>query len=552
MMQRFLILSLLCAAPLFADASADYQSLLDAFKAKRFGESLGLAEKFVVASPDYKYADAAYYMGGNSGLNAGEYARGEVMYRGLLEKHPQSRHAGKTRDELVTLLDDDRRLEACISQCESNLEAEPVSAKRDRWTYMIAQSNFRLWKFEQSETLLKAFKKDFPKSQYNNWADYYLERTNPKLEIDKHGIAAGYDGKFKDDVRFKSAINHLPEYVAQAWVVLKRTLGVDLKGAQVVFEFRDKGFNRDNNRAFTETISVGYKPYTRMIFYTEHIVVSEEDFRSRVVHELKHAAFRDVMGLAYLDLPKWMREGLAVYGAEQFDDRFGALVGGETFSGRDPRKLLDGIDDPDHNTNDYLEDAAAFRWLESCKKGAVHSFCKRLLAGEDYVGLFEELSGKPMREALDTAAEYALKLVNERLGDGEASYIKIRDADFKNSRSTDWGTKTGVALYKDWLKAHPDHPLAPNARYRLGKLLIRTGSYEEGRGYMRQVLELDQLRSTICDDAQYWIAQSFETEADDEGAKREWGVLLRDYSWSRQAIERKETHKPAGPETTGK
>src|SRR5690606_413175 len=151
----------------------------------------------------------------------------------------------------------------------------------------------------------------------------------------------------------------MPGEVADAWKILKQTLGVDLKGAQVVFEFRDKGFTRDTNRAVTETIAVDYKPYTRIIFYTEHVVVSAEDHRSRIVHELKHAAFRDVMGQAYLDLPKWVREGLAVYGAEQLEDRLAAIVGGETFSGRDPRKLLDGVDDADHDTNDYLEDAAA-------------------------------------------------------------------------------------------------------------------------------------------------------------------------------------------------
>src|SRR5690606_35535825 len=137
-----------------------------------------------------------------------------------------------------------------------------------------------------------------------------------------------------------------------------------LKGAQAEFEFRDDCFARHPNRAITETIAVDDKPYTRIIVYTEHVGDGAEDHPSRIVHELKHAAFRDVMGQAYLDLPKWVREGLAVYGAEQLEDRLAAIVGGETFSGRDPRKLLDGIDDADHDTNDYLEDAAAFLWLE--------------------------------------------------------------------------------------------------------------------------------------------------------------------------------------------
>ncbi|MCZ7604503.1 MAG: tetratricopeptide repeat protein [Planctomycetota bacterium] len=548
MLTRILLLSLLLAAPLFADAGADYQALLEAFKAKRYAETLEKAEKFTADHADYKYADAAHYMGGNAGLNGGDYARGEELYRALLEKHPGSRHAGKARNELVTLLDAARRLEDCIAQCEANLKAEPEGANRDRWTYMIGQSRFRLWQFEQAEKDLKAFQKQFPDSKLQNSAIYYLERINPKLEIDKNGLVTGYNGKFVDDARFQAALKRMPREVADAWKILKRTLGVDLKGAQVVFEFRDKGFVRDTNRAITETIAVDYKPYTRIIFYTEHVVVSTEDHRSRIVHELKHAAFRDVMGQAYLDLPKWVREGLAVYGAEQLEDRLAAIVGGETFSGRDPRKLLDGIDDADHDTNDYLEDAAAFLWLEGRKKGAVHAFCQRLLKGEDYGKLYAELSGLPLREALDTAAAFTLELVEKRMGDAEEQFIRIRDEDFRNGGKAEWVNEKGAEQYRAWLKANPDHPLAANCRYRLGKALINAGKYEEGRTSLRQVLELDQVRSSICDDAQYWIALSYEREGEAERAKQAWGVLLRDYSWSRAAIERKDTHHAAGPE----
>ena len=323
----------------------------------------------------------------------------------------------------------------------------------------------------------------------------------------------------------------LPGFVKEAWKVLEESLGVKLKGAQVVFEFRDKGFDRGSNRAITETISVDYKPYTRMVFYTEYIVVSEPEFRSRVVHELKHAAFRDLLGQGYLNLPSWVREGLAVYGAGQFEDRLPAILGAATFSGREPRKLLDGIDDADHDVNDYLEDAAAFYWLESKKKGAVHEFCRRLLDGEDYEKLFSELSGEPMRKALDDAAEYARKLVDERLGEAEAEFLAIRNDDYRKPRGDEavkWLNEKCIPKYQAWLKANPDHPLAANCRYRLGKALVYAKRYEEARKTLRQIIELDQLRSSICDDAQYWIGVSYLREEDEESAAREFGVLLRD------------------------
>ena len=77
--------------------------------------------------------------------------------------------------------------------------------------------------------------------------------------------------------------------------------------------------------------------------------------------------------------------------------------------------------------------------------------------------------------------------------------------------------------------------------------MIETGKHEDGRKVMQAVTELDQVHSSICDDAQYWIAISFERQGDQEAARQAWGVLLRDYSWSRQAIENQHKHTPAGP-----
>jgi len=548
MWTRLLLASLLCTTPLFGAAADDaYAALLEAFKAKRYTEALPQAEIFVKDHADHQYAGAAYYMGGNSGLNAAEYPRGEVLYRGLLEKHPDNRHASKARDELVTLLDAARKLDDCIAQCESNLKAEPEAAARDRWRCMIGQCRFRLWQFEQAEKDLKAFKRDFPKSRWVATADSYLGRINPDIKADANGVVQGYNGKFVDDDRFKRALANLPEYVKQGMATLNKALGTELKTPRVLFVFQDKGYVRDTNRAFVETIAIDYKPTTRMLFYTEHIVVSEADFASRVAHELKHAAFRDTMGVAYLDLPSWLREGLAVLAAGQFDDRLAAIAGGEIFSGRDPRKILDGIDDADHDTNDYLEDAAAFLWLETRRQGAIRQFCRRLLAGEDYMKVYAEIAGMPWREALDAAAVHALKLVSEALGDGETQYESIRADDARNADKATWLAGAGKGRYEAWLEKFADHPLAPNARYSLGKALVLAREYERGREYLRQVLAQDQIRSTICDDAQYWIARSYENAGDSENAVIEWGVLLRDYSWSRQAIDNRTRYKPAGP-----
>ena len=547
---RLTLLLLILAAPLHADADADYAALLEAFNNKAYAAALTKAEAFAAANPGHRHVAAALYMGGNAGMHARENDRAAAMHEALLAAHPDNRHTSKARDELVTIYDAARKLDACIARCEANLKAEPKSTLRDRWTYMIGQSRFRQWKFKQAEADFKAFKEAFADSLFVAWADYYLERVNPPVKVNEHGVRDGYTGKFAGDVRLQAALERLPQDFAHARESLKRTLGVDIGRPRVVFELQDKGFSRDTTRAYAETIAIDYEPHTLLTFYTEHIVVSDYDHRSRVVHELKHAGFRDLMGVAYLDLPVWVREGLAVYGAEQFEDRAAAILGSEVFAGRDPRGILKGIDNTDHGVTDYLEDAAAFLWLEAKREGAVHEFCRRILKGESYVAVYAELADMPLEDALKAAAQHARELVDARLGKAEAAFIALREADFAARRASSLSTwaKTGVARYREWLESNPAHPCTANARIRLGQVLILTGQHEAGREQMGLILQHEHARSTLCDDAQFWLARSFELAGDKDAATAAWGVLLRDYSWCRAAIERKDTPKAAGPE----
>lgn len=545
-----LCLLLLFASALNADPETDYAALLEAFKNKEWSRSLELSEAFVKAHPEFKHAHAAYYMGGNAALNCDQFARGEVLYRALLKDHPQSRHAEKTRGELVTLLANARRLKDCIAQCDTNLKDDPEAASRDYWRMMRGECQFRLWLFKDAEQSLQAFLKDFPQSRYAGRARASLEQINPPLKADAHGVVQGYAGKYAQDARFARALKALPGHVAEAWKVLRETLGVELAGkGKVLFEFKDKAFVRDSERALATTIAINYEPVTLITLYTEHVVVHEEDFKSRVIHELKHAAFRGVMGQAYLDLPKWVREGLAVYGARQLEDRIHAVLSNEFFAGKDPRLVLDGIDDPDHDVTDYVEDAMAFAWLESRKPGAVHAFCKRLCAGEAYDKVFAELAGLEFGAALKAAAAQIKADIEKRLGTAEGELRSLQSeqaAAASRGNEAKWADETGIDKYNAWLKANPGHVLSAVARYRMARAFIAAGKHGDGRHVMAALVK-EELRSTLCDDAQYWIAVSFETEKNTAEAEAAWGVLMRDYCWSSYAVKAKDTRTPAGP-----
>jgi hypothetical protein len=59
--------------------------------------------------------------------------------------------------------------------------------------------------------------------------------------------------------------------------------------------------------------------------------------------------------------------GLAVWGSEDVDSRVTLVLSNTIVSENDPMRILDGIEDPEQDNNDYLEGSLAFEWLESRK-----------------------------------------------------------------------------------------------------------------------------------------------------------------------------------------
>ena len=412
-------------------------------------------------------------------------------------------------------------------------------------------SQFRAWRFADAKRSLDALNKEHPGSRYARKADSYLERINPKFEANAHGLVKGYSGTFAEDVRLKQAVAQIPAHWKAAKAELKRTLGVDVgtPDGRTLIVLADKAASRDTLRAQGETLCIDDKIATQITFYTEFIVVSLPGFRSRFIHELKHAIFRHRMGQRNLSLPKWVKEGLAVYCAGQLPDRMAAILGGQQFSGRDPHTVANGLESMPHGVDDYPEDALAFVWLESRKAGSVALFCKQLLSGTAYRDAFAAVAGMPYPKAVAAANAHARAAIKTALGPGwrQLLALRIREGSLTVSARKAWYQDTGIQAYKSWMIKHRGHLLEPNVRYRIGQAQILVGQFDAGRIWLRKVLKLDQLRSTICDDAAYWIARSFELQGKQDEAARAFAILLRDYSWSRKAQQAREKYEAAGP-----
>jgi len=528
----------------------EYRRVLDTWKADEHERAVELAEAFLAEHPDFKYASAARYIAGNAALQAGAYERAIGHYRALLRDHPDYKMADNASDQIAVAYNRMRALDRCRAQCERNLERHPRSRLVPKWRYMIGLSLFRAWRFEKAAEALAAFVRDHPDSRYVDDAKDYLARIEPGWKIGDGGLVEGYAGKYADDPRLARARARLPALQERAWEVLRARLGVELD-ADVWFRFEDKGTSETGLRARTFVVSRKGEPATVVSFYTEHVVLSPEDFEDRAVHEMKHAGFRVALGQRYLDVPKWLREGLALHGAGQTDDRAAASLSDAVFSGRNPQDLLDGLDEPDtrHDVDDYLEDALAIEWLARREPDGAKALARRLLAGEDHEPAVAAAAGRAYPDAVRAMEGHARARVGAILGEAARAFLQWRDelfAAIRRGEEKTFAEGDGGKALRAWLAEHPDHVLVPNARYRLGKALVRNGQGAEGRKLLRRVLEHDPRRTTIGDDAAYWIARSFALDGDHDQAEEAFGIVLRDYSWSGYADDVPERYRPTG------
>ncbi|MBK8207107.1 MAG: tetratricopeptide repeat protein [Planctomycetes bacterium] len=542
MTRAALLLLLLLSAPLWAGEKEDSTAVYDAIKSEKWLEALKRAEAFVANYPKSPESAAISLAAWPAGVRARRPARSVALLQAALKQRLDESMASGLHGALIEAT----FAAGMVAECLELISERQPDEQDDADAFYAAECRFHLGEFEAAETGLKALVAKG--SEYAHDASARLAQINPPLKVDENGIVLGYTGKYEHDSRFKRALANLPGYIARANSVLKQTLGVELPAAPTVFEFRDMGMVYDTARAFAEPICLGYKPYTRIVFYTEHVVLSEPEFALRVIHELKHAAFRAAMGARYSALPVWVKEGLAVYGAGQLADRLALVVRDRVFGGKEPLEVLRGIE-LDDRSEDYAESALAFAWLESLGAGNVKKFCEGLLKGEQWDALLAAVSGARATDALVAAQAWSRKHLSQLLGDaGEQLMVIIRDEYAARSRTDGqaW-LKDGVPRYQAWLKANPSHLLAPNAMYRIGTGLVDQEDFEAGCTLLRRITIEYQESTSFCDDAQHRIGHAYRMAGNTEAARREFGVLLRDYSWCRYASSIALLYKAAGP-----
>jgi hypothetical protein len=147
-------------------------------------------------------------------------------------------------------------------------------------------------------------------------------------------------------------------------------------------------------------------------FYAEYFVNGLGKPESTFRHEMIHAVMRlDLAREKYSKVPKWLREGIAVFGAHQVQDKLWHDLS-QPKTAAEPERMVDGLEDSDHNLSDYVEDGLAMTLLklpvleEALRSGKTYKEAVEAAAGEPFDAFVARARERALGEIRKVAAEH--------------------------------------------------------------------------------------------------------------------------------------------------
>ena len=130
-------------------------------------------------------------------------------------------------------------------------------------------------------------------------------------------------------------------------------------------------------------------------------------------HELTHAVMEEAMSWRVKWLPPWLLEGIAVWVAEQVDDKMAVYLEWMGSEGQDPMLLINGLESQPHNPEDYVEDGLFFKYIEDAFGIAtVQRVIYRIIWREPYRHVFEDELHMNWEVLQQQARAHALEAIN--------------------------------------------------------------------------------------------------------------------------------------------
>lgn len=288
----------------------------------------------------------------------------------------------------------------------------------------------------------------------------------------------------------------IPGICANAYKEITAVLGPDYSdqtGIRLLFtDEKNEEYGKDCD---SHSIVVTKENTQIIVFFVEHYFAGEYSLQKKITHELVHAVMRKKLNEEkYSALPKWFREGAALYIAGQGDDRIKFLCSVYVYN---LPAMVKGLSKTTGGFGEYAEFYLAFKYIES-KFGAesIGKFINSVIKSEgDYKSALKDVCGLEWTEFEKQAEKYSRAEIKDITGKELPKWEKAYEL-FSKGKFDKAGDK-----FKDLMDKFPRSWIYGKAMYYYGRCLQEQLMFDEAAVVYADLIELYPQTTGLIDDA---------------------------------------------------
>lgn len=315
-----------------------------------------------------------------------------------------------------------------------------------------------------------------------------------------------YQGKYKNSTRLLRFAKRLPKYRSKALKRIEKRLGIVPEDSDLI-----KVVFKDALEAGAKTIRIFRGPAFStfwdddegkivILLRTEFLVNRRYDAREELTHEMAHAVMRERMDRDdYAAMPRWLREGLALWAAGQVESRILVISGGAS-ARNSQAKLFAGLEAGIHTLDRYAEDVLAIEYIAQ-KQGnkRIKRLVRLLIDGVPPHKAVEIVTGRRWIEFKADCRRYSMRRFRELQPPEASHYWKIVDL---NKRGKYSSVKKESARF---LRDFPKSIFRGDVLYWRGKICRIRNNLSQAESALLEMIRKHSLHSGYVEEALYQL-----------------------------------------------
>jgi TolA-binding protein len=350
-------------------------------------------------------------------------------------------------------------------------------------------------------------------------------------ELLDFGIELRADSKYAQTAWFQEFAGRLVGVRRAAVTKINRLTGLAYEDRYtIVLRFLDQ--NEEGARKFKNlhaqrvTVRRGGGEVQLIRFFMEYFKNGQADLPKKVIHEMVHGVMRESMSRTeYLRIPKWVREGTAVYLAGQEEARIRHIL--SLYAEGNPFSVVKDLG-ARHSSVDYARDALLFHYMvKRYGHDKFRSFMNLLVRKKLAPPVaIEKALGIPFARFRKEGLAFAIDAVSRLAAQGDVDY----KAAFQLYRLRLFDR--AVSALEAIIKHRPTTYAASGASYYLAKCHYYRREYEKAKAGFQLHIRNYSGMSGLVDDAKFYIGISCYEQGNFAGCAKAMAELRRDYPYS--------------------